>query len=132
MLSYVETVDTLRSKHVMLQWFNVDTVDTVVFAAFMQMHTDTQTWCTAYMPLAPPREKALLRTLSCGFSGSPPSSPRMQLCFKNILGLVKTTRVIAGKMHSQFHILKCYDGCSAILYCTLHTLTETATMKFRI
>ena len=41
MLSYVETVDTLRSKHVMLQWFNVDTVDTVVFAAFMQMHTDT-------------------------------------------------------------------------------------------
>ena len=43
----------------MLQWFNVDTVDTVVFAAFTQMHTDTQTWCTAYMPLAPPREKAL-------------------------------------------------------------------------
>ena len=77
---YVETVDTLRSKHtekcivccvpcrdsqynrskhVMLQWVYVDTVDTVVFAAFTQMHTDTQTWCTACMPLAPPREKAL-------------------------------------------------------------------------
>ena len=30
----------------------------MVFAAFMQMHTDTQTWCTVYMPLAPPRGKA--------------------------------------------------------------------------
>ena len=28
----------------------------MVFAAFMQMHTDTQ--CTVYMPLAPPRGKA--------------------------------------------------------------------------
>ena len=28
----------------------------MVFAAFTQMHTDTQ--CTAYMPLAPPRGKA--------------------------------------------------------------------------
>ena len=36
----------------------VDTVDTVVCAAFMQMQTDTQTQCTAYMPLAPPRGKA--------------------------------------------------------------------------
>ena len=37
----------------------VDMVDPVVFAAFMQMHTDTQTQCSAYMPLTPPREKAL-------------------------------------------------------------------------
>ena len=81
-VSHVKTVYTLRSKHVMHQWFNVDTVDTVVFAAFTQMHTDTQTWCTAYMPLTPPREKALLSPLSCGFSGSPSSSQRMQLCFK--------------------------------------------------
>ena len=28
----------------------------MVFAAFTQMHTDTQ--CTVYMPLAPPRGKA--------------------------------------------------------------------------
>ena len=28
----------------------------IVFAAFMQMHTDTQ--CTVYMPLAPPRGKS--------------------------------------------------------------------------
>ena len=58
----------------------VDTADTVVFAAFMQMHTDTQ--YTAYMPLIPPREKALLRPLSCGFRASPPSSLRMQHYFK--------------------------------------------------
>ena len=31
-------------------------VDTEVFAAFMQMHTDTQ--YTAYMPLTPSRGKA--------------------------------------------------------------------------
>ena len=30
----------------------------MVFAAFMQMHTDTQTQCTVYMPLALPRGKA--------------------------------------------------------------------------
>ena len=56
MLSYVETVDTLRSKHVMLQWFNVDMVDTVVCTAFTQMHTD-MVYCI-HAPY-PPKEKAL-------------------------------------------------------------------------
>ena len=31
----------------------------VVFAAFMQMHTDTPTWCTAYMPLTSPNYKVI-------------------------------------------------------------------------
>ena len=51
----------------------------MVFAAFMQMYTDTQ--CTAYMPVAPPRGRApFKKPPSCGFSGSPPCSPRRQLC----------------------------------------------------
>ena len=38
--------------------------------------------CTLYTgPLAPPGGKAIYLSLPpCGFSGSPPVSPRMQLC----------------------------------------------------
>ena len=63
--------------------------------------------CTLYTgPLTPPRGKAIyLKSLpSCGFSCSPPVSLRRQL-FLTYLYL-STTRVIAGKMHSQSPILK--------------------------
>ena len=45
-----------------------------------------------------------LSLLSWGFSGSPPVSPRRQLC--SLSWTCQTTRVIAGKTHSQSPILK--------------------------
>ena len=42
--------------------------------------------------------------LSWGFSGSPPVSPRRQLC--KLSWTCQTKRMIAGKMHSQSPILK--------------------------
>ena len=68
----------------------------MVFAAFMQhciqstvthlTHVedveDTKYYCTLYTgPLIPPGGEAIyLSLLPCGFSGSPPVSPRRQLC----------------------------------------------------
>ena len=89
----------------------------MVFAAFTQhckqstvtllTHVkDAKYYCTLYTePLAPPGEKAIyLSLLPGGFSGSPPVSLRRQL-FLTFLDLT-TTRVIAGKTHSQSPILK--------------------------
>ena len=55
-------------------------------------------------PLAPPGGKAHCSCPTCGFSGSPPCSPRRQLC--KLSWTCHTTRVIAGKTHSQSPILK--------------------------
>ena len=82
----------------------------MVFVAFTQMHTDIE--CTVYMPLAPPRGKAPCFQRAPRPVGLAVHHQAVQ-SFVNVLGLVKTTRVIAGKTHSQFPILKCYDGCSA-------------------
>ena len=65
-------------------------VSKVVFVAFTQhciQSTVTHVggvegYCTLYTgPLAPPGGKAIYLSLPpCGFSGSPPVSPRRQLC----------------------------------------------------
>ena len=51
--------------------------------------------------------------LSCGFISSPPVTPRRQLC--QLSWTCQTTRVIAGKMHSQLLILN-LRGCSVTWY----------------
>ena len=43
-------------------------------------YTNVYRRCTAHMPLVPPRGKAPLSFMSCGFSSSPPSSLRRQFC----------------------------------------------------
>ena len=69
-------------------------------------------YCTLYtVASCPCQEGRLFVTVqylkglpSWGFSGSPPVSPRRQLC--QLSWAYQTTRVIAGKMHSQSSILK--------------------------
>ena len=61
----------------------------MVFAAFTQhcmqstdfMSEMSKILCIQW-PLAPPGGKARCSHPSCGFSGSPPCSPRRQLCLK--------------------------------------------------
>ena len=71
----------------------------MVFVAFMQMHTDTQ--CAAYMTLGP-----------CPVGLAAHHQEVREGSFVNFLGLVKTTRMIEGKMHSQSQFLNA-NGHSA-------------------
>ena len=73
-----------------------------VFAAFMQMYTDTQ--CSAYMPLTPPRGRAPVGSVVHHHAVQGGSF------VLKCSGTCQTTRVIVGKMHSQSPILKCYRG----------------------
>ena len=84
----------------------------IVFAAFMQMYTDTQ--CTANMPLAPPRGRTPFKKAPHPMGSAVHYHAVQGGSFVlKCSGTCQTTRVIAGKMHSQFPILKCYGGCSA-------------------
>ena len=55
---------------------------TVTHLTHVEDVKDAKYYCTLYTgPLAPPGGKAIyLSLLLCGFSGSPPVSPRRQLC----------------------------------------------------
>ena len=84
----------------------------MMFVAFRQMYTDTQ--YTAYMPLAPPRGRTPFKKAPSPV-GSAVHHHAVQggsFVLKHS-GTCQTTRVIAGKMHSQSPILKCYGECSA-------------------
>ena len=78
----------------------------MVFVAFTQMYIDTQ--CTAYMHLAPPRGRAPFKAPM----GSTVHHHAVQgdSFVLKCSGTYQTTRMIAGKMHRQFPILKCYGG----------------------
>ena len=99
----------------------VSKMSKMVFAAFTQnciqstvthlTHVeDAKYYCTLYTgPLAPPGRRHLM-----GFSSSPPVSSVQGGSFVlKHSGTCQTTRVIAGKTHSQSPILKCYEGHSA-------------------
>ena len=67
----------------------VQGVESSVCGFYTTLHTEycyscrrCQGYCTLYTrPLTPPGGKAIyLSLLPCGFSGSPPVSPRRQLC----------------------------------------------------
>ena len=86
---------------------------------------------SVYRASLPSKDEGYLKSLpSCGFSYSPPVSPRRQtlLTFLDL----STTRVIAGKMHSQSPILKTKGVLSNLVILTylweqsfiLHTLTK--------
>ena len=67
--------------------------------------------CTLYTgPLAPARREGYLSLPSWGFSSSPPVSPKRQLC--SLSWTCQTTRMIAGKTHSQSPILKAKGALS--------------------
>ena len=80
-----------------------------LYAEYRFMSKMSKILCIQW-PLAPPGGKACCSCPSCGFSGSPLCSPRRQLC--KLSWTCQTTRVIAGKTHSQSPILKT-KGCSA-------------------
>ena len=65
-------------------------------------------------PLALPGGKAHCSRPSCGFSDSPPCSFVLKCS-----GTCQTTRVIAGKTHSQSPILKCYGVLSNPVICAV-------------
>ena len=93
---------------------------------------DAKYYCTLYTgSLAPPGGKAIYLSLPpCGFSGSLPVSLK-KAALLTFLDLT-TTRVIAGKMHSQSPILKSKGALSnpvILTYlweqsCILHTLNK--------
>ena len=105
-----------------------------LYAEYRFMSKMSKILCIQW-PLAPPGGKARCSRPSCGFSGSPPCSPRRQLC--KLSWTCHTTRVIAGKTHSKSPILKTKGALSnsvILTYlweqsCILHTLTEPATNK---
>ena len=74
-----------------------------LYAEYRFMSKMSKILCIQW-PLAPPGGKARCSRPSCGFSGSPPCSPRRQLC--KLSWTCHTTRVIAGKTYSQSPILK--------------------------
>ena len=74
----------------------------MVFVAFTQMYTDTQ--CTAYMPLTPPRGRAPFKNHHAVQGG------RFVL---KCSGTCQATRVIAGNTHSNPQFLNAMEGHSA-------------------
>ena len=84
----------------------------MVFVAFTEMYIDTQ--CTAYMPLTPPRGRAPFKKAPHPVGSAVHHHAVQGGSFVlKCSGTCQTTRVIAGKIHSQSSILKCYGGHSA-------------------
>ena len=108
----------------------VDTVDTGVCGSYITPYTEYyEVWklCIRW-PLTPAKREGYCVSLpSWGFS----CSPVWGGSFVNFLDLT-TTRVIAGKMHSQSPILKSKGALSNLVIltylwdqsCILHTLTN--------
>ena len=97
----------------------------MVFAAFMQhcmqstdfMSKTSKILCTVLCiqwPLTPPGGKARCSRTICpvGLVVHHHAVQGGSFVLKHS-GTCQTTRVIAGKTHSQSQILKCYGGCSA-------------------
>ena len=97
-----------QSKQAMHLMLCLSTLSTLVFVALTQHLMQVWKFCIKW-PLTPARREGCCVSLpSWGFSCSP-VSPRRQLC--KLSWTRQTTRVIAGKMHSQSPILKT-KGCS--------------------
>ena len=97
----------------------VEDVEDGICGFYATLHTDycysshscQRYYCTLYTgPLTPPGGKAIYLSLPpCGFSSSPPCSPRRQLCLKMFWDFVK----LQGDCRQDAQpipILKCYGG----------------------
>ena len=92
-----------QSKQAMHLMLCLSTLSTLVFVALTQHLMQVWKLCIKW-PLTPARREGYCVSLpSWGFSCSP-VSPRRQLC--KLSWTCQTTRVIAGKTHSQSPILK--------------------------
>ena len=101
---FVDTVDTKIKASNAFNTIFVDTVDTGVCGSYTTPYAGVKTLHkVASCPCQEGRLLYCVSLLSWGFSCSP-VSPRRQLC--KLSWTCQTTRVIAGKTHSQSPILK--------------------------
>ena len=137
---FVDTVDMNIKAHNALNVMFVNTVNTGVCGFHTTLYTDhwgVKTLLYSIYRASHPskREGYCIVLPSCGFSCSPVSL-RRQLCY--LSGTCQTTRVIAGKTHSQSPIHKTKGVLSnpvILTYlwkqsCIPHTLTNTACLWF--